>query len=78
MSPVNPALAGRVFPSSSYLVGREKIREFARAVIEGAILNLRRILAEFDMPPAILADQNRDISLSPAEWREEVAKGVAA
>jgi acyl dehydratase len=32
MSPVNPALAGRVFPSSSYLVGREKIREFALAV----------------------------------------------
>ncbi|ERB50271.1 hypothetical protein N806_03570 [Rhodococcus sp. P27] len=29
---MNPALAGRVFPSSSYLVGREKIREFALAV----------------------------------------------
>jgi acyl dehydratase len=31
--PVNPALAGRVFPPTEpYLVGREKIREFARAV----------------------------------------------
>ncbi|HEY9478108.1 MAG TPA: MaoC family dehydratase N-terminal domain-containing protein [Microbacteriaceae bacterium] len=31
--PVNPALAGRTFPPTEpYLVGREKIREFARAV----------------------------------------------
>lgn len=31
--PVNPALAGRAFPPTEpYLVGREKIREFARAV----------------------------------------------
>ncbi|HEU0035247.1 MAG TPA: Fic family protein [Kofleriaceae bacterium] len=38
---------------------------------------MNRILSEFDLPPAILADQNRDISLSPAEWRSEVAKGCA-
>ena len=31
--PVNPELVGRVFPPTSpYLVGREKVREFARAV----------------------------------------------
>lgn len=31
--PVNPELVGRVFPSTPpYLVGREKVREFARAV----------------------------------------------
>ncbi|WP_255025244.1 MaoC family dehydratase N-terminal domain-containing protein [Rhodococcus sp. GA1] len=30
--PLNPDLAGRIFPPTSYLVGREKIREFARAV----------------------------------------------
>jgi acyl dehydratase len=31
--PVNPELVGREFPpTSSYLVGREKVREFARAV----------------------------------------------
>jgi acyl dehydratase len=31
--PVNPAIQGRVFPSTEpYLVGREKIREFAHAV----------------------------------------------
>lgn len=31
--PVNPGLQGRVFPAvAPYLVGREKIREFARAV----------------------------------------------
>lgn len=30
---VNPELVGRVFPSTApYLVGREKVREFARAV----------------------------------------------
>jgi acyl dehydratase len=32
--PVNPELQGRVFPPvAPYLVGREKIREFARAVL---------------------------------------------
>jgi acyl dehydratase len=31
--PVNPELVGRVFPPTSpYLVGREKVREFARSV----------------------------------------------
>ena len=31
--PLNPELQGRVFPSTEpYLVGREKVREFARAV----------------------------------------------
>ncbi len=31
--PVNPELIGRVFPPTApYLVGREKVREFARAV----------------------------------------------
>ncbi|MGC5224000.1 FAS1-like dehydratase domain-containing protein [Micromonospora sp. DT81.3] len=31
--PVNPELVGRVFaPTSPYLVGREKVREFARSV----------------------------------------------
>ena len=33
MVPVNPELVGRVFPPTApYLVGREKVREFARAV----------------------------------------------
>ncbi|MDF2581128.1 MAG: hypothetical protein K0S49_2707 [Microbacterium sp.] len=32
--PVNPELLGRAFaPTSPYLVGREKVREFARAVL---------------------------------------------
>ena len=31
--PVNPELVGRIFPPTApYLVGREKVREFARAV----------------------------------------------
>jgi acyl dehydratase len=33
MVPVNPELVGRIFPPTApYLVGREKVREFARAV----------------------------------------------
>jgi acyl dehydratase len=38
--PVNPELQGRVFePTAPYLVGREKIREFARAVFATSPLN---------------------------------------
>ncbi|GAA3765825.1 MaoC family dehydratase N-terminal domain-containing protein [Microbacterium kribbense] len=35
--PVNPELVGRAFPPTApYLVGREKVREFARAVLATA------------------------------------------
>ena len=38
--PVNPDLQGRVFaPAAPYLVGREKIREFARAVFATSPIN---------------------------------------
>ena len=38
--PVNPDLVGRVFaPTAPYLVGREKVREFARAVLATSPLN---------------------------------------
>ena len=40
---VNPAIEGKIYPrTSSYLVGREKIREFAKAVFSNdpAILDL--------------------------------------
>ncbi|MBM7471015.1 FAS1-like dehydratase domain-containing protein [Subtercola frigoramans] len=38
--PINPDLAGRVFEKTSpYLVGREKVREFARAVFSTSPLN---------------------------------------
>ena len=38
--PVNPDLQGRVFPPTApYLVGREKVREFARAVFATSPLN---------------------------------------
>lgn len=37
---VNPDLVGREFPSTSpYLVGREKVREFSRAVLSQSPLN---------------------------------------
>lgn len=39
--PVNPELVGRIFPPTEpYLVGREKIREFARAVLASNELSL--------------------------------------
>ena len=38
---MNPELQGRVFPSTEpYLVGREKVREFARAVFATNAINL--------------------------------------
>ncbi|GGK94743.1 UPF0336 protein [Salinibacterium xinjiangense] len=38
--PVNPDIQGRVFaPTAPYLVGREKVREFARAVFASSPLN---------------------------------------
>ena len=38
---MNPELQGRVFPPTSpYLVGREKIREFSRAVLATSPLNV--------------------------------------
>jgi len=38
--PVNPELQGRTFaPTAPYLVGREKVREFARAVLSTSPLN---------------------------------------
>ena len=39
--PVNPELQGRSYPATApYLVGREKVREFARAVLSTSPLNL--------------------------------------
>ncbi|QDZ16139.1 FAS1-like dehydratase domain-containing protein [Humibacter ginsenosidimutans] len=39
--PVNPAIQGRTYPpTASYLVGREKVREFARAVFATNPINL--------------------------------------
>ena len=38
---VNPQLVGRVFaPTEPYLVGREKVREFSRAVFATSPLSL--------------------------------------
>ena len=38
---VNPAIEGKIYPrTSSYLVGREKIREFAKAVFSNDQANL--------------------------------------
>jgi acyl dehydratase len=43
---VNPDLQGRSYPpTASYLVGREKVREFARAVLATSPLNLDPVAA---------------------------------
>jgi acyl dehydratase len=43
---VNPELQGRVFPPTApYLVGREKIREFSRAVLSTNPINLDVVAA---------------------------------
>jgi hypothetical protein len=42
-----------------------------------ARLLMNRILAEYDLPPAIFADQDRDISVSAEDWRTEVKLGMA-
>lgn len=44
--PVNPELQGRSYPATPpYLVGREKVREFARAVLATSPLNLDPVVA---------------------------------
>ena len=56
--PVNPELQGRVFaPTDPYLVGREKVREFARAVFATNPLN--------HDPAAAMAAGYRDIVAPP-------------
>lgn len=40
-----------------------------------AVMN--RVLAEYDLPPAIFADQDRDLTLMPDAWKLEVTKAVA-
>jgi hypothetical protein len=39
-------------------------------------LLMDRILAEFDLPPPILADSTNDLYTAPAEWEEQVSEGV--
>jgi acyl dehydratase len=55
---VNPELQGRVFPPAApYLVGREKVREFASAVLSASTIN-------FD-PEAAIAAGYSDVVAPP-------------
>ncbi len=55
---VNPGIQGRVYPQTApYLVGREKVREFARAVLATSPLNLD--------PQAAQAAGYRDVVAPP-------------
>ncbi|MEW5854649.1 MAG: Fic family protein [Myxococcota bacterium] len=38
---------------------------------------MNRILSEYDFPPAILRDQDRDLSLSHEQFKREVSEGIA-
>jgi acyl dehydratase len=54
--PVNPDLVGRSFPPTApYLVGREKVREFARAVFASSPLNSDPVAARAAGYPDVVA-----------------------
>src|SRR4051812_17889109 len=54
--PVNPDLQGRSYPATApYLVGREKVREFARAVLATSPLNLDPTAARAAGYPDVVA-----------------------
>jgi acyl dehydratase len=54
--PVNPDLQGREFPPTEpYLVGREKVREFARAVFSTSPLNFDPVAARAAGYPDVVA-----------------------
>lgn len=54
--PVNPELQGRVFaPTAPYLVGREKVREFSRAVFATSAINFETDAAAAAGYPDIVA-----------------------
>ena len=56
--PVNPAIQGRAYPPTEpYLVGREKVREFARAVFATNPINLD--------PEAAMAAGHADVVAPP-------------
>ena len=68
--PVNPDLQGRVFPPTApYLVGREKVREFARAVFATSPLN-------FD--PAAARDAGYDDVVAPPTFPVVVQEATLA
>ena len=80
---MNPELQGRVFaPTEPYLVGREKVREFARAVFAANPINLdvdaARAAGHADMvaPPtfAVVVQEARLRSCSPSPTRASTSR----
>ncbi|HWV50202.1 MAG TPA: MaoC family dehydratase N-terminal domain-containing protein [Microbacterium sp.] len=86
--PVNTELVGREFPPTApYLVGREKVREFARAVFADAPLHTdvdaARTLGYADVvaPPTfamVIQDQTLQQLLSEPESGIELARTIHA
>ena len=86
--PVNPDIVGRVFPPTApYLVGREKVREFARAVFaddpQHSDPEAARALGHADVvaPPTfaiIVAEQTLQQLLSDPESGIELSRTLHA
>ncbi|WBU36956.1 FAS1-like dehydratase domain-containing protein [Homoserinibacter sp. YIM 151385] len=72
--PVNPDLQGRTLPAAApYLVGREKVREFARAVLADSPLNLDPAAARAAGYPDVVAPPTFPIVVTAATLEQLLA-----
>ncbi len=73
--PVNPDLVGRVFPPvAPYLVGREKVREFARAVFATSALNHDPVAARAAGYPDVVAPPTFPVVIQEAALQQLLAE----
>jgi len=76
--PVNPELQGRVFPPTApYLVGREKVREFARAVFATSPLNYDLVAASAAGYPDVVAPPTFAVVVQEAALAQLLAEPEA-
>lgn len=75
---VNPAIEGRTYPPSEpYLVGREKVREFARAVFATSPVSLDPAAARAAGHPDVVAPPTFAIAVTPlAQLLEDPEAGI--
>lgn len=73
--PVNPDLVGRTFPPTApYLVGREKVREFARAVFAASPLNSEPEAARAAGYPDVVAPPTFPVVVQEATLQQLLAE----
>lgn len=73
--PVNPDLVGRAFPPAApYLVGREKVREFARAVFATSPLSLDPVAALAAGYPDVVAPPTFPVVIQEATLQQLLAE----